>query len=166
MSKREIYQLLKDLRAGKPEPGSQEGQDILMRAFKEDLAMTLQMTDLVPKVFLERGMKLAGFNSAEIGHSLYQDPLSRAEFFAAERRRADRIGAIGHDDFGYPIGFGVKDPFDTAPTSRTLSEADPSWMPQEEVWDTGPAAEDDELFPSPMEEMQRRMLRGPRPSGA
>lgn len=135
-----------------------------MRAFKEDLTMTLRMTELVPKVFLERGMKLAGFNSAEIGHSLYRDPLSRAEFFAAERRRADRIGAIGHDDFGYPIGFGVKDPFDSAPSAKTLTEADPSWMPWEETPGTGPAADDDDdLFPSPMEEMQRRMMRGPRP---
>lgn len=164
MSKREIFELLRGLRAGEPEPGSKEGQDILMRAFKEDLDMTLKMTDLVPKVFLERGMKLAGFNSAEIGHSLYPDPLSRAEFFAAERRRADRIGAIGHDDFGYPIGFGVKDPFDTAPTARALAEADPTWMPIEEVGGTDAAPEDEDLFPSPMEEMQRRMLRGPRPS--
>jgi len=163
MSKHKIFKLLRDLREGQPEPGSKEGQDILMRAFKEDLVMTLKMTDLVPKVFLERGMKLAGFNSAEIGHSLYPDPLSRAEFFAAERRRADRIGAIGHDDFGYPLGFGVKDPFDVAPTGRALADADAGWMPREEVVGTSASLDEDDLFPSPMEEMQRRMMRGPRP---
>lgn len=164
MSKQEIFALLKDLRQGKPEAGSKEGQAILLQAFKEDLTLTLQMTEKVPKVFLERGMKLAGFNTAEIGHALYPDPLARAEFFAAERRRAERIGSIGHDDFGYPLGFGVKDPFDTPPTARALAEADPGWMPSEKVADTGASFdEDDDLYSGPMEEMQRRMLSGPRP---
>jgi hypothetical protein len=155
--KREMLEKLRSLRAGDIQPGSREGQDIISQAFKEDRSIALRMTEAVPKTFLERGMKLAGFTTAEIGHILHRDPMDREAFYARERRLSDRIGAIGHDDFGYPAGFGAKDAFDAGPSTRALSEADPSWTPIEEE----PELDDDPTnpFPSPDEVMRR----GPRP---
>jgi hypothetical protein len=137
--KHDLLSLLRDIRDGRIEPGSRQGQDILGKAFKEDLSITLRMTEALPKQFLERGMKLAGFNSAEIGHSLHRDPLARQAFHERERRLAEKIGAIDHDDFGYPLGFG--------------SDDGPSAEPEIEE-------EDDDL--DPFASPDREMRRGPR----
>lgn len=155
--KRETLEKLRSLRAGDIQPGSREGQDILSQAFKEDRSIALRMTEAVPKTFLERGMKLAGFTTAEIGYLLHRDPMEREAFYARERRLADRIGAIGHDDFGYPSGFGTTDAFAAGPSARTLGEADPSWAPVEEE----PELEDE--MSNPFATPDELMRRGPRP---
>ncbi|MCE6959630.1 hypothetical protein LAZ40_11435 [Cereibacter sphaeroides] len=163
MKREDLVRDLKDLRSGEIDPSSPRGQEILAACFREEPELTLKLTESIPKAYLERSMKIAGFNSAEIGHMLYPDPLERAGFYAEERKRVDRIGSIGHDDFGYPCGHGIDDPFDSPLPAPALAEADPGWNPVEEVVGTRIEPTLEEKYLDPWPDPANEIRRGPRP---
>ena len=105
---------LRLLRAGKVDPGGADGQAMLKEALEHDHGLTLKACPSIPKEAMAKAMKGVGFNSAEIGYSLFpSDMAGREAFFSAERLRATRIGEPGFDRDGDPVGDEAKDPFDT-----------------------------------------------------
>jgi hypothetical protein len=148
---RDRVEQLRQMRAGAIGPGSSEGQNILQAAFREDHALALRLVEGLPKDNLVRGLKLAGFNTAEIGHLLFRDAFARAAFHEQEKARALRIGTPGHDDFGYPAGLNEGDPF--GPRDLRVSVSD---MVRPDEPGTEPESE---LAIDPL----RHLMRGPRP---
>ena len=101
--KHRTKQLLKQIRDGRIEAGSERGMEILKEALIEDVGLTAKAMIHVPRQDMVRAMKSAGFNSGEIAHVLFQDVSARAVFLDAERELARRLGNPEVDRYGYSI---------------------------------------------------------------